>query len=483
MPDGRFVVAWTDLSFTGADTSSYAIRGQILDPRIGVIDIVTGTETQPRQLGDYDLVDVLPGAVLIGQNANAVRSETAFSTHGTVIVDGTIRALSSGPAIDAIRLTGTATGTATGTGLGGHSVMVTADGSVLSSHGNGITLAGTGSRVENHGEILAGRIGIEVLGGDGTVVNHGTISGAIGSFLGSAQANVLVNGGILIGNVEMGGGDDLFDGRGGQVGGTVSGGTGNDSFLISDALLAIFEAVGGGTSDHVRSMVSYQLASGSEIEMLTLLGTATDGTGNEFNNTVTGNLVDNRLGGFAGNDTLFGGVGNDTLRGDSGSDSVLGGDGEDSLRGGSGADTLSGGDGDDTLWGDVSGDRLLGDDGEDVLVGGAGRDTLFGGADADSFVFRAVADSGVLVLRDIIVGFEAGLDVIDLTRMDANTVLNGNQAFAFIGTLAFGLVAGQLRVLAGPNSVLQADVNGDGVADFELQMNGIATVSVNDILL
>ena len=29
LPDGRFVVAWTDFSGTGADTSGYAIRGQV----------------------------------------------------------------------------------------------------------------------------------------------------------------------------------------------------------------------------------------------------------------------------------------------------------------------------------------------------------------------------------------------------------------------------------------------------------------------
>ncbi|MGQ0563596.1 MAG: calcium-binding protein [Gemmobacter sp.] len=185
-----------------------------------------------------------------------------------------------------------------------------------------------------------------------------------------------------------------------------------------------------------------------------------------------------------GLDTLYGNAGNDSLRGDTADDQVYGGDGEDLLRGGAAADNLYGGEGDDTLWGDVAADRLFGDAGEDVLVGGAGRDTLYGGADADTFVFRGVADSAAgSSLRDIISGFEAGLDLIDLTRIDANAILNGNQAFTFIGTAAFGSVAGQLRAIHSASSVLQADVNGDGVADFELQLNGIATISVNDILL
>jgi Ca2+-binding RTX toxin-like protein len=227
------------------------------------------------------------------------------------------------------------------------------------------------------------------------------------------------------------------------------------------------------------------LGFGNEIEFLTLTGTAVDGFGNEFNNTIGGNLADNRLYGGGGNDTIGGGNGHDALRGDGGSDSLRGDAGDDLLRGGAGGDALTGGEGDDTLWGEGSGDNISGGDGEDMLVGGGGSDTLYGGVDADVFVYRAVSDSRTGALRDIIGGggFEAGIDLIDLTRIDANTVLTGNQTFGFLGTGAFTNVAGQLRVINGANSVLQGDVNGDGVADFELQFNAIATVSVNDILL
>ena len=129
-------------------------------------------------------------------------------------------------------------------------------------------------------------------------------------------------------------------------------------------------------------------------------------------------------------------------------------------------------------------DTINGGEGDDWLLGGAGRDTLNGGADADSFRFRFASDSAAgSTLRDQILGFEAGLDLIDLTQVDANANLTGNQAFAFIGTAAFGSIAGQLRLVTGANSILQGDVNGDGLADFEVQFNAIATVSVNDILL
>ncbi len=140
--------------------------------------------------------------------------------------------------------------------------------------------------------------------------------------------------------------------------------------------------------------------------------------------------------------------------------------------------------GDDRVVGDAGNDRLNGDAGDDTLVGGGGRDTLTGGTEADTFQFRSVADSAAgAALRDTILFFQTGLDLIDLTRIDANAVLTGNQTFSFIGVVAFSNVAGQLRVVNGANSVIQGDVNGDGVADFELQLNAIAAVSVNDILL
>ena len=356
----------------------------------------------------------------------------------------------------------------------------------------GIAVWVTGSNlttIDNAGTIRSvGGVAIDASLATGAIHlnNSGTITSSTpdASIVATALADTILNTGSINWGVVLGNGDDVFDGIGGFVGGAVFGGDGNDVFRISDPLAQVWEDVGQGLFDRVESTVSFSLVPMGEVEMLTLLGTATDGTGNYLGTWISGNAMDNRLFGGSGNDTVEGMAGDDTLRGDSGSDVVRGEDGSDSLRGGSGTDALYGGAGDDGIWGDVAGDRLYGDEGEDVLVGGAGRDTLYGGADADSFVFRAVADSAAgSTLRDVISGFETGLDLIDLTRIDANTVLNGNQAFAFIGTAAFGSIAGQLRAIHGAFSVLQGDVNGDGVADFELQLNGIATLRVNDILL
>jgi hypothetical protein len=44
-------------------------------------------------------------------------------------------------------------------------------------------------------------------------------------------------------------------------------------------------------------------------------------------------------------------------------------------------------------------------------------------------------------------------------------------------------VAGQLRAVHGTNSLLLGDVNGDGVADFEVALVAVGSIAVNDLLL
>jgi hypothetical protein len=58
-------------------------------------------------------------------------------------------------------------------------------------------------------------------------------------------------------------------------------------------------------------------------------------------------------------------------------------------------------------------------------------------------------------------------DKIQLNLIDADTTKAGNQAFKFVGMAAFSGKAGELRYQKiGSDSHIQADVNGDGKADF-----------------
>jgi hypothetical protein len=113
-------------------------------------------------------------------------------------------------------------------------------------------------------------------------------------------------------------------------------------------------------------------------------------------------------------------------------------------------------------------DVLHGGAGDDVIYGGLGFDTMYGHGGNDTFRFDSAAQS-TPATRDGIQDFTSG-DMIDVSKIDANSLASGNQAFSFIGNAAFGNHAGELRYEAsgGPIYTIQGDVNGDGVADFEL---------------
>jgi hypothetical protein len=66
--------------------------------------------------------------------------------------------------------------------------------------------------------------------------------------------------------------------------------------------------------------------------------------------------------------------------------------------------------------------------GADTLLGGAGDDRITGGSDNDVFVFAAVSETGkTATSRDVITDFTQGEDVIDLSAIDANTLLVGDK--------------------------------------------------------
>jgi hypothetical protein len=140
--------------------------------------------------------------------------------------------------------------------------------------------------------------------------------------------------------------------------------------------------------------------------------------------------------------------------------------------------------------------RLFGGGGNDVLTGGAGADLIFGGlrgdtltggAGNDVFRYDNAAESNSTE-RDGIQDFNSG-DVIDLSRMDANSVLAGDQAFNFIGSAAFSNTAGELRFenisLGGPIWLVQGDTDGNGVSDFEvvLVISPADPITASDFIL
>lgn len=148
--------------------------------------------------------------------------------------------------------------------------------------------------------------------------------------------------------------------------------------------------------------------------------------------------------------------------------------GADTLVGGRGDDQLSGFEGNDTLKGGKGDDSLKGYHGRDVLLGGRGGDFLVGGQNDDTFVYQELSDSRVGDKHDFITDFHGG-DLIDLSEIDADTTADGDQAFHLVD--AFTNNPGELdQVTAGIGTIyVRGDVDGDAVADFEIQ------VSVNSV--
>ena len=199
--------------------------------------------------------------------------------------------------------------------------------------------------------------------------------------------------------------------------------------------------------------------------------------------------------GWGGADVLKGGSGNDALRGGTGPDNLFGDDGNDQIwgdgdidwiYGGNGDDQLLGGDGGDDLRGEAGDDIILGGEGNDYIRGGQGVDRLTGGNGSDWFTYDALSDSpGAGQKFDYIYDFVAGQDKIDLRGIDAKPGIAGDQAFSFLGFDAPRVgVPGQVWAMHASGSTwVQADVNGDAVGDFMVQLVGTVALTAEDFML
>ena len=127
-------------------------------------------------------------------------------------------------------------------------------------------------------------------------------------------------------------------------------------------------------------------------------------------------------------------------------------------------------------------DTLIGGAGDDLIFGNLGGDTLTGGAGADTYSYNSAAES-TSAARDRITDF-AAIDRFDLSAIDADgNAGNGDTAFSFIGSAAFGNIAGQLRVSAlGADWLIEADIDGNGVADFAVLAQGAQPLETQFVL-
>jgi Ca2+-binding RTX toxin-like protein len=348
-------------------------------------------------------------------------------------------------------------------------------------------------------DTLSGGAGIDTLdGGAGsdTVTFAGATSPVVLALAGATPAQATVGGAandivIAVENIIGGNGNDTLtgDAAGNALTGgagadtlaglagsdTLDGGTGSDTAVFSEKTQAVSVILNGASLVLVR-------VGGLAEDMLRSIENIIGGSGND---SLTGDAQANLFAGRAGTDTIDGGAGIDTadysektlpvavtLAGATAATVSVGGIAEDMLRN---VENITGGAGNDIVTGDTLANVLSGGAGIDTLTGGGGADTLTGGAGVDRFLFTAAALGPAAAQTTTITDFDrAAGEVLDLSAIDANTVLAGTNPFAFIGSAAFSGAAGQLRfaTLSG-QTLIQGDVNGDSTADLTILLGGV----------
>lgn len=229
--------------------------------------------------------------------------------------------------------------------------------------------------------------------------------------------------------------NNRLDGSRNSAANVLTGGLGNDTYVIG-AGDSIIESAAGGV-DVVQSDASVQLQ--DHLENLALIGTAAaNGTGNALDNQLTGNSAANILDGGAGADQMAGGAGNDTYIVDGPGDTITEGSnaGADEVQAwiayalGTNLENLTLlGSGDVNGTGNTAVNTIRGNVGNNILDGGAGNDTLIGGLGNDTFIVNASGDNVV----------ENANEGVDEVRSSATVSLSANvENLTLTGTSGIG---------------------------------------------
>ncbi|HXL98860.1 MAG TPA: calcium-binding protein, partial [Rhizomicrobium sp.] len=347
----------------------------------------------------------------------------------------------------------------------------------------GIAISGGGNSITNSG-LIEGGAGIVFAFPSGTVDtidNSGTIRSSIAGGQAILQFDSvgldITNNGHIIGAIQFGNGDNVYDGTLGRVVGQVAGGSGNDTMT------------GGAAGDHFDGGAGIDTLEGlGGNDLLSDEGSQATIDGGSGNDTITMASF------FNASDLIDGGPGRDTLilDGDYSAGVALGADtltnvekivldtgfsysltlndanvaagarmavdasalgSSDAFNFNGSAETdgrflIEGGAENDTLIGGAGRDAIEAGNGTNTIDGGGGRDVLTGGSGADTFVYGAVSDSTGLN-HDTINGFDALSDTFHIigdtvSAVDA-TVASGRLGSAhFDADLVSAIGAGQL---------------------------------------
>jgi Ca2+-binding RTX toxin-like protein len=286
-------------------------------------------------------------------------------------------------------------------------------------------------------------------------------------------------------NIRGNGGNDILKGAHGDD--NVEGGAGNDTISGGHGRNSIDGGDGYDTADYSQWGVGVvgKGTGGINVSFKTNSVLSRDGQKVTLND-----LFENfeRIIGTNYDDIMYGNDLGISMRGGTGNDQLNSGSGVDYIAGETGNDTLNGGLGNDFLWGGDGNDRITCGTGNDAASGGLGADRIIGGAGVDTYYYSAAGESGVTGATRDFIDFKTDEDILHLRGIDANTLLAGNQNFIFIGKANFSGVEGQLRFFNatsanGTYTIVEADRNSNGVADFAIGIDGTRSLDGLDFVL
>ena len=302
---GRFVVAWSDSSQSGGDTSSFAVRAQIFNAdgtpfgsEFLANTTTTGVQFAPRAVALSDgrfVLTWVDGDELIGQIFDAVGTKSGGEFAINTLVPG-IQWQQEATALTDGRFVVTwadFSGAVGDPAWGINAQVFNADGTKSGSVFRVNTTTASVQQLPSISALADGRFVVTWKD-----ASTGTGDDIKAQIFDPREAAVDVDGSALDDDFIGTGFDDILSGFGGNdrldgAGGAdeLTGGAGDDTYFVDDAGDIVSENAGEGI-DTVYSSITYALTANVENLVLDRRHDI-DGTGNELANTITGNGTDN----------------------------------------------------------------------------------------------------------------------------------------------------------------------------------------------
>ncbi|HEX8586036.1 MAG TPA: hypothetical protein VF680_16705 [Allosphingosinicella sp.] len=387
LASGGFVVTWISSAPPQSPAGTYDIRAQIFDAAgIRAGGEITANTTTPGQQLSPRIQALRDGGFVIAwedQSPSSAGGDTSFSAVRAQMFDA------AGATMGAELLVNTFTD---GSQFGASIALLDSGDLAIGWTGPIPWNWTTGVHYQLMSQVATGGAGADTIDvGTGDATDAAGLAGN-DTLIGSDYRNLL----------DGGSGDD-----------SMSGGLGDDIYIVDSVGDLVAELADEGFDTIRTTLSSYTLAAGN---VEALVGISAIGQ------TLTGSSADDQILGGAGNDVLHGGAGEDQLMGGAGDDRIVG-TGDDRMEGGLGDDVfVVGSEGDSiyeaygegydriettaasyrlvysvevlvglldtgqTLTGNFDADRIIGGGGNDVIDGGSGADTLEGGLGDDIYL-------------------------------------------------------------------------------------------------